>query len=77
VAVVALTKRVYFYVSSQNVNFLSLEIKLGAFNMIPKAEDKFVIEAADIPTTHESSHIEITKEDNAHHFLRYHGYCSL
>jgi hypothetical protein len=24
----------------------------------------------------DSSHLEITNEDNAHHFLRYQGYCS-
>jgi hypothetical protein len=27
----------------------------------------------DIPTTQESSHVEITKEDTAHHFLPYQG----
>jgi hypothetical protein len=32
---------------------------------------------ADIPTTQGSSHFEITKEDKAHHFLWYQGYCSL
>jgi hypothetical protein len=27
--------------------------------------------------TQDSSHFEITNEDNAHHFIRYQGYCSL
>jgi hypothetical protein len=87
VEVVALIRRVYLYVSSQkrvmdrfleqriNIRFhvklgknakkISLEMKHGAFSVISKA--------ADIPTTQESSHIEITNEDNVHHFLRYQG----
>jgi len=32
---------------------------------------------SDIHTTQESSHVEITNEDNAHHFIRYQGFCSL
>jgi hypothetical protein len=43
--------------------------------MIPKANDEVCI--ADIPTTHGSSHVEITNEDNDHHFLRYQGYSLL
>jgi len=38
---------------------------------------KFAVETADIPTTQESSHVEITHEDNAHHFLWDQGYCTL
>jgi hypothetical protein len=55
-----------------NIKFcvkLSLEMEHGAFSMIP--------EACDVPTTQENSHVEIANEDNAHHFLRYEGYCSL
>lgn len=48
-----------------------------ALNMIPKAKTIFLIEAVDILTTQEGSNIEITKEDNVHHFLRYTGCCSL
>jgi hypothetical protein len=50
---------------------LLLEMKRGAFNMMSKANDK-----ADTVTTEESAHIVITNEDDAHHFLRYTGYCS-
>jgi hypothetical protein len=35
------------------------------------------MEIADILTTEESSHIEVTYEDSAHHVLRYKGCCSL
>jgi hypothetical protein len=56
---------------------LSSEVKRGAFSMIPKANDKFGMETADIPTTKENSHVEITNEDNANTFLPYQGYCSL
>jgi hypothetical protein len=35
------------------------------------------METADILTTHDSSHVEITNEDSTHQFLRYHGYYSL
>jgi hypothetical protein len=38
---------------------------------------KFTMESAYIPMTQESLHVEITNEDNAHHFLSYQGYCSL
>jgi len=38
---------------------------------------KFAMETADIPTTQEISHVKITNEDNAYHFLQYQGYCSL
>jgi hypothetical protein len=31
------------------------------------------METADIFTTEESSHVEITNEENAHHFLGYRG----
>jgi hypothetical protein len=31
------------------------------------------METADIPTTQESSHVDITDEDTAHHFVRYQG----
>jgi hypothetical protein len=34
------------------------------------------METVDIPTTQENSHVEITNENNAHHFLRCQGYCS-
>jgi len=52
-------------------------MKHGAFNVIPKANDKFATGKSDIHTTQESSHVEITNEDNAHHFLGYQEYCSL
>jgi hypothetical protein len=58
---------------------LSLETKHGALNMIPKANNEVCIgnlETADIPMTQQSSHVEITNEDNAHHVLPYQGYCS-
>jgi hypothetical protein len=42
-----------------------------------KQTAKFAMETAHIHTTRESSHVEITNEDTAHHFLRYQGYCSL
>jgi len=32
---------------------LSLEMKLSAFNMIPKVNNRFVMETADIPRTKE------------------------
>jgi hypothetical protein len=39
---------------------------------------KFVKETADIPKIQETSNVEITNEDNAHHFFQYQGcYCSL
>jgi hypothetical protein len=38
---------------------------------------KFPMETANIPTTQESSYIEITNEENANHFLRYQGSCLL
>jgi hypothetical protein len=39
-----------------NIKFyvkLSLEVRYDAFNMIPKANDKFEMETSDIPTTRE------------------------
>jgi hypothetical protein len=45
------------------------ELKYGAFNMILKANGK-----GDFPMTPENFHVEITNEENAHHFLRYKGY---
>jgi hypothetical protein len=33
------------------------------------------METDDILTIKESSHVEITDEDNAHHCVRYQGYC--
>jgi hypothetical protein len=56
---------------------VSLEMKHGAFNMIRKQEAKSPMVTADITMTRESSHVGITNEDNANHFLRYQGYCSL
>jgi hypothetical protein len=38
---------------------------------------KFAKETADIPATQESSHAEITDDENVHHSLRYQGSCSL
>jgi hypothetical protein len=42
-----------------------------------KQTTQSAMETADIPMTQKSSHVEITNEDNAHHFLGYEGYCSL
>jgi hypothetical protein len=42
-----------------------------------KQTTKLSMETTNIPTTQESSHIKITNEDKAHHFLWSHGYCSL
>jgi hypothetical protein len=39
-----------------------------------KQRTEFVMEIADVPMTQESSHVEITNEDKAHHFLRYEEY---
>jgi hypothetical protein len=56
-----------------NINFffvkLSLEMKHGAFNMIPKENTKVFNANIRHPTAQESSHGEITNEDNAHYFL--------
>jgi hypothetical protein len=53
-------------------------MKHGAFSMISKAHRKeFAMETADIPMAQECSQVEMTNEENAHHFLRYQGYCSL
>jgi hypothetical protein len=74
-------KRNYRFLAQRiNIKFyvkLSLEMTYCALNMIPKAKTIFLIEAVDILTTQEGSNIEITKEDNVHHFLRYTGCCSL
>jgi hypothetical protein len=35
------------------------------------------MEKADIPMAQESSHDDITNEENGHHFLQYQGYCLL
>jgi hypothetical protein len=48
---------------------LSLEMKHGAFSMIPKTDNKISKETADIPMTQESSHIKMINGDNAHHWL--------
>jgi hypothetical protein len=63
-----------------NINILvklSLEMKHGALNTTRKQAKNFPLQTADTSTTQGSSHVEITKEDNAYHFLRYQGYCSL
>jgi len=53
-------------------------MKHSAFSIISKVNSMmFARKTDDIPTTQENSHVEITNEDNAHHFLRYKGYCSL
>jgi hypothetical protein len=45
-------------------------MKCGAFNMIPKANDKqFAMETFDIPMTQESSHVEIINKASTHHLL--------
>jgi hypothetical protein len=94
--IVALIRRVCFYVSLQNwENFFFLEwlnnIKFCQpfvknyhcrWNTVSsiwtrKQTTKFAMEKADIPTTQDSSHVKITNEDIAHHFLRCQGYCSL
>jgi hypothetical protein len=46
-------------------------MKHGTFGMILEAT-KFATE-----TCQESWHVEVTDEDNAHHFVLYQGYCSL
>jgi hypothetical protein len=55
----------------------SLEIKHGAFNVIPKANDKVCNANSRIATIQVRKHVEITNEVNAHRFLRYHGHSSL
>jgi hypothetical protein len=52
-------------------------MKRDAFNMMPKATTNLAMKTADVPTTQGNSRVEFTNEDNAHRFLRYHGYCSL
>jgi hypothetical protein len=42
--------------------------------MIPKANDKVCNGKADVPMTHEGSHVEIRDEKSIHHFIRYQGY---
>jgi hypothetical protein len=37
---------------------------------------KFAMQTVNIPMTQESSHIKITNQDNAHHFLQHQRYCS-
>jgi hypothetical protein len=54
----------------------------GRWNMVlsvwfQKQIIKFDMETVYIPTTHASSHVEITNEDYVHHFLRYQGYYSI
>jgi hypothetical protein len=43
----------------------------------PKQITKFSMETDDVSTTQEMSHVEITNEENVHHFLLYQGYCTL
>jgi hypothetical protein len=47
------------------------------FNMISKAKDKICNGNSGHTNDPKSWHIEITNEDNCHHFFRYQGYCSL
>jgi len=42
-----------------------------------KQVTNFAMEIAGISMIQESLHVEITNEDNDHHFCRYQGYCSL
>jgi len=56
---------------------LALEMKQGAFSMILKAHDNICNGNSDIPTSQESSLVEMTSEDNAYDFLRYQVYLSL
>jgi hypothetical protein len=39
-----------------------------------KQTTKFAMGTANIPMIQEILHVEITIEDNAHHFLQYQGY---
>jgi hypothetical protein len=71
---------VFSYLSSQltKQRFVKKMITVDGMwclNMIRKQTTNFAIETAGIPTTQESSHVEVRDEDNAHHFLRYLGYC--
>jgi hypothetical protein len=46
---------------------LSLEMKHGVISL--KQMTQFAMETATIPTTQESSHVEITDEENTPYFL--------
>jgi hypothetical protein len=52
-------------------------MKHGAFNMIPKLNNKVCLETVHIPTIQENYHVEITNEDNVHHLLPFQGQCSI
>jgi hypothetical protein len=40
-----------------------------------KQTRNFAVETVEIPSTQESSHVEVTNNVDAHHFPRYQGYC--
>jgi hypothetical protein len=47
------------------------------FQYDPESKGHTCNGTADIPMTQDSSHVEITKEDNSRHFLRYQVYYPL
>jgi hypothetical protein len=49
------------------------DMKHSALNMTPKSNNKSPMETADIPVTQDSSHVEITNEDNAITFFHITG----
>jgi len=51
-----------------------LEMKCGPLIMILKANDKVCNGYSQYPKDPRNSHVEITYEDNAYHFLLYQGY---
>jgi hypothetical protein len=53
-------------------------MKYGAFDMVPKANDKSCNANSRHPhDTKKLANVEITNEENAHHFLQYQGHLSL
>jgi len=55
----------------KNANRIISGDETWRFQYDSESKKEFVMEVADIPTTQESSHIEITNEDSAHNFVQY------
>jgi hypothetical protein len=49
-------------------------MKHGAFNMIPKANDKVCSGNSPLPHNPKIPHVDIKNEDNVDHLLQYQGY---
>jgi len=52
-------------------------MKHNGFSMIPKAYDEVFNGNSRHPQDPKRSHVEITNENNVHHFVRYQGNCLL